>query len=141
LRHLRPPFLLSILLTCPAAFAEQAQVPGVSAASFVQGLLGLVFVIGLLVFAAWMMRRLGAGGALGNPNGMRIVAGLSVGPRERILLLEVGENWVLVGVTATQMRTLHTMPKGSLPDGATQDSPQSFAGWLKHVTERKSNAG
>lgn len=131
---------LSPLLLTQPALAEQTPVPGVSGASFVQGMLGLIFVIGLLLCAAWVMKRIGAGSGFGSTAGMKVVAGLSVGPRERILLLEVGETWVVVGVTSSQMRTLHSMPKGSLPEPSSPGSAQPFAAWLKHLSERRTNA-
>ena len=121
------------------ALAQQTatSVPGVSGATFVQALLGLVLVIAVLLAAVWLMKRLGAGSGFGNPAGMRIVSGLSVGPRERILLLEIGESWVIVGVTGSEMRTLHTMAKMDLPtNGGTVASPP-FANWLKQITEHK----
>ncbi len=136
MRPLRTFIPVVLALASSAVVAEQAAVPGVSGASFLQGLFGLIFVIGLLVFAAWMMRRLSASGALGNTNGLRVVAGLSLGPRERILLIEVGDTWVVVGVTASQMRTLHTMAKGELPPAAVSSETGSFAGWLRQAGER-----
>ena len=130
---------VAALVSLPA-LAETASVPGVSTANFVQGLIGLVFVIALLIFAAWMMKRLGSAAAFGNTAGMRIVSGLAVGPRERILLLEVGETWVIVGVTAGQMRTLNTMPRGELPDTDGNAGGAPFASWLQRFTDRQKNA-
>ncbi len=140
MRQLRSLLPLALVLACESALGDQTAVPGVSGASFMQGILGLIFVIGLLLFAAWMMRKLAVGGALGNTQGMRVVAGLSVGPRERILLLEVGETWVVVGVTASQMRTLHTMAKGDLPAPAGGEPSGAFSTWLQRVVSERKNA-
>ena len=43
---------------------------------------------------------------------MKIVGGVALGPRERIVLLEVGEEWLVIGVVPGQIRTLHRMVKG-----------------------------
>ena len=111
--------------------------PGVSGASFVQGLLGLLFVVGLLLAVAWFMRRLGAGGVLGSTRGMKVISGLAVGPRERILLLEVGDTWIVVGVSAGRMRKLHSMPRGVLPEGDAADGPPPLANFLKQFGARR----
>jgi flagellar protein FliO/FliZ len=132
-------FLAAAQLASANALAEaqNAAVPGVSGASFLQGLLGLAFIIALLVGAAWLFRRLGGAGSFGNNQGMRIVSGIAVGPRERILLLEIADTWVVVGVSTGRMTTLHTLPKGELPSGNSLPSDAPFAAWLKTIAERK----
>jgi flagellar protein FliO/FliZ len=128
--------LLAAALLAPPAFAQAPAVPGVAAESFVQGFLGLLVVVALILAAAWLLRRLNVAGAAAGSAGMKIVGGLSVGPRERILLLEVGDAWVVVGVTATQMRTLHTLPKGQLPAAAAGADPRPFAQLLRQFGQR-----
>ena len=126
------------LLLAGSLHAEPAT-PGVSAGSIIQGVFGLLLIIGLLVGAAYALRRFGGPSALGHSGPIKIVAGLAVGTRERILLLEVEDNWIVVGVTATQMRTLHTLPKGKLPEGELRHGAPPFATWLKQFAERKSH--
>lgn len=68
--------------------------------------LGLAVVLVLIFGCAWLMRRVN--GIQGAKNSaMQIISVISVGQRERILLLEVGEQQILVGVTAQNVRTLH----------------------------------
>lgn len=119
--------------------AAQSVAPGVSGSSIAQGLFGLLLIIGLLVGAAYLLRRLGGSTAPGQAGPIRVIAGLAVGTRERILLLEIEDSWIVVGVTATQMRTLHTLPKGSLPEGGHKAGGVPFASWLKQFAERKNN--
>lgn len=130
-------FPIALLLAGPL-HAESAA-PGVSAGSIVQGVFGLLLIIGLLIGAAYALRRFGGPSALGQSGPIRIVAGLAVGTRERILLIEVEDSWIVVGVTATQMRTLHTLPKGELPEADTRHGSPPFATWLKQFAERKSH--
>jgi len=133
-----------LLVLLPFLFAETARadttnVPGISSGSIAQGLFGLLLVIGLLLGAAYLLRRLGGAAPHAHAGPMRMVAGLAVGARERILLLEIGDDWVVIGVTATQMRTLHTLPKGILPSGGEKAGSPAFAHWLKQFAERKNN--
>jgi flagellar protein FliO/FliZ len=37
-----------------------------------------------------------------------------IGNRERIVLVEVADTWIVVGLVPGQIRTLHTLPKGEL---------------------------
>jgi flagellar biogenesis protein FliO len=45
---------------------------------------------------------------------LRVVGGLMIGTRERIVLVEIGDTWIVVGLVPGQIRTLHTLPKGDL---------------------------
>jgi len=109
--------------------------PGVPAGAMLQMLLGLALIIGLLFLGAYVLRRLNGGRAFGSTGPLRIVGGLMISPRERIVLLEVGETWVVVGIVPGQIKTLHTLPKGELP--ADKDGENRFGFWLKQMTERK----
>ena len=110
---------------------------GVSTGAFIQGLIGLIVIIALLLVTLAALKRWGGqfGGVA--TTGMKVISGLSVGTRERILLIEVGETWLVVGVTASQIRTLHTLPKGSLPELTATHGKPPFAQWLSAVMERK----
>jgi len=123
-----------------SAFAETA-VPtvGVSAGTFVQGILGLGLILGLLLVTLLALRRFGGRFQGAQTAGLKVISGISVGARERILLVEVGETWLVVGVTTTNIRTLHTLPKGSLPAGTTEGP--AFADWLNRIKEKTRHEG
>ena len=70
--------------------------------------LGLAVVLALLGATAWVSRRFRVG------TGMRgglieVISGLSLGTRERVVLIRVGGDQVLVGVSPSGMRTLHVL--------------------------------
>jgi flagellar protein FliO/FliZ len=103
-RHLA---LLSALLL-PVGAHAQAQAPVASpspVAGMVQVLLSLVFILGVIVALAWLATRLRltprtASGAL------KVLADVPVGPKERVVLLKVGDAQALVGVGADGVRAL-----------------------------------
>ncbi|MES2770542.1 MAG: flagellar biosynthetic protein FliO [Pseudomonadota bacterium] len=133
--------MTSALLATPSAWAadNSAQAPGVSSGMMLQTGLGLLLILGLLFLAAYLLKKNTSGrgfGAAHNP--LRSVGGLMIGTRERVVLLEIGDTWLLVGVGPSQIRTLHTMPKGTLEAASQPEQP--FALWLKQILERK-NAG
>ena len=82
--------------------------PGVSSGNLVQVTLGLLLVLAMIVGIAWLLRRYGrlqsaASGSL------KIIGGLSIGPRERVVLLQVGDTQLLVGVAPGRVQTLHVL--------------------------------
>ena len=97
-------------------------------------LLGLTLIIALLFFGAYALRKLNGGRSFGHTGPLRVVGGLMIGPRERIVMIEVGESWIVVGIVPGQIKTLHTLPKGELP--ATSGVTKPFGQWLKQMSER-----
>lgn len=123
-----------------AAYAQTGNVPGaaVSGGSLLQGLLGLILVIALLWVVLHAMKRFGGAAVSGQAPGLRILSALPVGARERIVLLEVEDAWLVVGISPAGMRTLHSMPRGSLPEPPRAPGAP-FAAWLKQISERRRN--
>lgn len=67
--------------------------------------MGLVIVLSLFFACIWFMRKMGALPTTDNSN-MRIVAGLSLGVREKLVLVQVGEKQLLLGVTPGKVSNL-----------------------------------
>jgi flagellar protein FliO/FliZ len=87
---------------------------------------GLIVVIGAIMACGWLARRMGFAG---RPQGarMRIVDSLNLGPRQRIVLVEVQDSWLVVGVTAGQMNVLHTLPADEADAPRAPDAPAARA--------------
>lgn len=91
---------------------------------------GLVFslllIVGLILALGWLARRMpGFGGGAATRNGLRVVASLPVGARERVVVVDVGGTQLLLGVGAAGVRTLHTLD-APLPETAA-GAPSPFA--------------
>ena len=52
--------------------------------------------------------------------------------RERVLLLEVGEHWLVVGVAPGSVTGIATLPRGELPEGPQASAPD-FASVLARL--------
>lgn len=135
--HLTFP-VIPFLLAAPACAAEP--VPGMTE-GLLQMLLGLAVVVGLLLGSLWLIKRLSTPG--GGAHGMKILGGLPVGPRERIVLVEIGDKVLVLGITAAGINTLHTLERTQLPDEALAPAgaPHAdFRQWLKQSLERRRDA-
>ncbi|WP_026304831.1 MULTISPECIES: flagellar biosynthetic protein FliO [unclassified Thioalkalivibrio] len=110
---------------------------GGAAAYLTQLIGGLVLVIGAIVVLGWILRRT-QGGLNRGSQVIEIVAARSVGTRERLVLVQVGDEQVLVGVAPSGMRTLHTMRESVVaPVGETPD----FSSALKRAVTRRAPPG
>lgn len=74
------------------------------------GLGGVLAVLGVLAFVA---KRLRQGNAY-RSGVIEIISGVSLGGREKVVLLRVGDDEVLVGMSPSGMRPLHVMHR--VPD-------------------------
>ncbi|CAM3080519.1 flagellar biosynthetic protein FliO [Cupriavidus taiwanensis] len=106
---------LAALAALPGAAmaADGSQAPAIGgAASLAQAGLGLFAIIALILGLAWMARRAGlvrhaTGGA------MKVVGSTMLGARQRLVLVEVGDTWLVLGVSPGEIRPLHTMAAGT----------------------------
>lgn len=130
----------------PLAIATEASRPvfvpppvaAVSSGSVLQVVLSLLLVLAAVVLVGWILKRISLPQQSAG-NALKVISGVAVGQRERIVLVEVNDTWLVVGVAPGQVNALHTMPKGSLPSipRATTDDDSKFQGWLKQMMEKR----
>lgn len=128
--------LLGLPLLAHAADAA-APAPAVSAAgSLLQVFIGLVAVLLLIAATAWVAKRFGItrGGAA---NVLQVISSASVGARERVVVVEVGESWLVVGVAPGSVNALMTLPRGQVPSPAAPSLNASFAAGLQNLIEKR----
>lgn len=70
--------------------------------------LALAVVLAAVFAAAWLMRRLRGFGQR-NAQAIQVVADISLGGKERAVLLQVGATKLLVGVAPGHVNTLHVL--------------------------------
>lgn len=109
----QPLFAVLMLLFSGYAYAEEeASLIGESVTQpsdyFGQIMLSLVLVLLIIFASAWLLRRYGRFPGVADGN-LKVLGALSVGQRERILLLQVGEDQILVGVTSSKISKLHEL--------------------------------
>ncbi len=109
--RLLAPLMLGLAATAALAAGQTAAQPmpgaldGGLAGPLLRMVLSLGAVLALVAGLAWLAKRL-KGGPL-KSGLIEIVSGVSLGAREKAVLLRVGDEQVLVGISPTGMRTLH----------------------------------
>lgn len=104
--------------TAPASVATGGLPAGDLTSAAIRMVLGLAVVLALLGATAWVSRRFRVGAGM-RGGLIEVVSGLSLGARERVVLIRVGGDQVLVGVSPSGMRTLHVLnqdPNDRQPD-------------------------
>lgn len=131
-------FLLLLFCGLPIlAVAETAQreAPGVDAGNLLQTLFGLLLVLALIVAMAWLMKRSQQWHGIGQQQ-FKVIAALPLGPREKAVLLQVGEQQLLLGVTPQNVNLLTALEQ-PLDLNAGQQSTV-FSDKLKHFMQQRS---
>ncbi len=133
-RHkLIPVALLAASAVAGAAEQQSAAAPG----NLLQVLFGLTLVLGLLVGVAWLMKRFGIAKQSAGTS-VKIVGGVNLGSRERILVVEVADQWIVVGVAPGRINTLSTMPRQeNIAQPETETAAKNFPAWLKQTIEKR----
>jgi len=79
------------------------------AGSMLTVLLSLALILGGFITVAWFVRRYLPG--MGAQGAVKVVGTTAVGARERVVVVEVDDTWLLLGVGGGNVRLLHTLPK------------------------------
>ena len=97
---------------------------------------GLLFVLAIIAVLAWLVRRTGQFNSAANGE-MKIIAGLSLGSREKAILLQVGEQQILVGVTPQHVQTLHVLENNVETANKTKIVTSGFAEKLQQMIKQQ----
>lgn len=122
----------AVLPTVPSPATEPVR--SYAAAGVMQAGFGLALVIGLIFLLAWAVRRFGLQPS-GNGRLLKVVSSVMVGQRERVVVVEIGDNWLVLGVAAGQVRALHTLPAQTLDE--TVAKPAVMASDAGHAFAQK----
>jgi flagellar protein FliO/FliZ len=99
---------------------------------------GLVVVLIVMAGSAWLLKRVGIAKVAGNQT-IKVIGGVSVGGRERVIVLEVGDQWVVVGVAPGRVNAITTLPRQNhaTPVADSVAASTNFAAWLKQTLDKR----
>ncbi|AGN79972.1 flagellar protein FliO/FliZ [Pseudomonas putida] len=104
--------------------ATPATAPGSLGGQLAQMVFGLLLVVGLIFFLAWVLRRMQSTAVKGGQV-IEIVGSRAIGPRDRLLLVQVGKEQILIGHTPGSIEALHVLAEPvEVPAGARQATPE-----------------
>lgn len=127
--------LAPLLLTGEAAAAQAPAGTDGMIGQIVQLLLGLGLVVALIFGLAWLLRRMQNQAGPRGSQAIQLLASQSLGARERLLLVQVGEEQVLLGLTAGRITPLHVL-KEPVVMSATPSGAPEFAKRLQDLLGR-----
>ena len=115
--------------------------PAVSSGNIAQIVFSLLLVLAAIVLVAWMLKRMNMV-QQSHGNLLKVLGAVPIGQRERIVLVEIKDTWLVVGVGPGQIRTLHSLQKteGSATDllpAETRPSANKFADLLSSVLNHR----
>ncbi len=115
------------------------------AASAVKTAGALVLILGAIVCLFYLFKKARIGGAsAAGMSRMRILSSLSIAPKRSIVLVEIRDEWLVVGVGTDSVTLLTRMnrPEGA-PPAETSGTPasQSFGTLLGNLTGRAPQKG
>ena len=115
-----------VLLSCPAFAAPS------SSLDIATTLGALLFVLGFILFLAWLLKRMKVP-VFGQQKGFQIIRQLPVGTKERIMIVQAGEEQFLIGVTSHSIQLI-----AKLDSPLTQEAqdPTPFANQLTQLLKK-----
>lgn len=126
---------LLLVLGSPLSLWAVEDVAAPAVAGLLQLSLGLLAVLATIALCAWLFRRLSRFQP-GAQSALHIEAGLSLGTRERVVLMRVGSRHLLLGVAPGRIQTLYVLEEGLEDLAVDTETRAPFADKLSSVMSR-----
>ncbi len=130
--------LSELALSAEPSIVGSKSVEPVSMANLTQWTVGLIFVLLMILLVAWSVKRFTSLGT--SPKGnLRVLSGISLGNREKAVLIKAGNHHLLLGVSPGRVVNLHTFEAGEIQDevGQTESSSASFQDSLQGLMKNR----
>ncbi|WP_434768167.1 flagellar biosynthetic protein FliO [Pseudomonas triticicola] len=129
---------LSVLAAEPSATtaAPAATAPMVNsgvAGQLTQLVFGLLLVLGLIFFLAWLLRRVQQAGPAGKGQVIELIGSRALGPRDRLMLVQVGNEQILLGLSPGTITALHVLKEPVEVPSASEKATPEFAQHLLKI--------
>jgi flagellar protein FliO/FliZ len=122
-------FISLSAVALPSALCAAEQTAPSATGAMLQSFFALLLVLAVIAGAAWLLKRTQQLQRGGSHQVLKNVSAIAVGAKERVVVVEVGDTWLVLGVAPGQVQTLHTLAKQELPAGGVPMAPK-FSEWL-----------
>jgi len=104
--------LLSAFLSMPrlADAADAVGATSTASPNLVRIVVSLVLVVGILIVLAITFKKFGLN-RMQSAFPVKIIGAVSLGSNQRIMIIEAGEEWIVLGVTPQNISTITRMPR------------------------------
>jgi len=129
---------LSVLAAEPstATAVPAATAPMVTsgvAGQLTQLVFGLLLVLGLIFFLAWLLRRVQQAGPAGKGQVIELIGSRALSPRDRLLLVQVGNEQILLGLSPGTITALHVLKEPVEVPSTSEKATPEFAQHLLKI--------
>ena len=129
---------LSVLAAEPstATAVPAATAPMVTsgvAGQLTQLVFGLLLVLGLIFFLAWLLRRVQQAGPAGKGQVIELIGSRALGPRDRLMLVQVGNEQILLGLSPGTITALHVLKEPVEVPSTSEKATPEFAQHLLKI--------
>ncbi|MDD2091691.1 flagellar biosynthetic protein FliO [Pseudomonas guariconensis] len=112
------------VIAATQASAPAAAAPGSLSGQLAQMVFGLLLVVGLIFALAWLLRRMQGATPRGGQV-IDIIGSRTIGPRDRLLLVQVGKEQILIGHSPGNIEALHVLAEPvEVPASARPATPE-----------------
>lgn len=131
----------SPVTTTPPLTTDTLSADPMSGSYLMQLVIGLFIVVLCILVLAWFAKKMNRFHSLADGS-LKVIGGLSMGSRERVVLLQVGEEQLLLGISPGRINTLHVLdtPLEVMGQRGDGESGNSFLDKLKTTMADANNA-
>ncbi|MEL4871329.1 flagellar biosynthetic protein FliO [Pantoea agglomerans] len=116
-----------------ATISQPSAVPGSPLLQVSGALFG---IIAFILIAAWLAKRVGLAGKTAGARGLKVSASTTLGPRERVVIVDVEDARLVLGITASNINVLHKLPPAPVVVDERADAPADFQSVMKSLLKR-----
>lgn len=116
-----------------ATISQPSAVPGSPLLQVSGALFG---IIAFILIAAWLAKRFGVAGKTASTRGLKVSASTTLGPRERVVIVDVEDARLVLGVTSSTINVLHKLPPAPVTVDERAQAPADFQSVMKSLLKR-----
>ena len=116
-----------------ATMSQPSAVPGSPLLQVSGALFG---IIAFILIAAWLAKRFGLAGKTAGTRGLKVSASTTLGPRGRVVIVDVEDARLVLGITASNINVLHKLPPAPVTGDERAEAPSDFQSVMKSLLKR-----